>query len=194
MSVTVPPVQDPGQYPTKAMLGYTTSLQRGDSDDPLTATFEDVGEVTDLTIWDASRDSVEVTNHRSPGFSIESIPGLIDWGSSSFECNIDPRAAINATLLDDFKSAGNTAWRVILPEGTTYTFLAALTSYSLTAPVKDVIKGSFELKISGAPTIEVGTLMAPLSASSEAVGQSTRGGGGGSRRSSGGGETQVAVS
>jgi predicted secreted protein len=145
------PIAGVEQYPTEAQLGYTTSLQRGTGDDMATAVFADVGEVTDLTVWDASRDSVEVTNHRSPGFSIESIPGLIDWGSASFEMNFVPAAKITTDLLDDFKAAGNHPWRVVFPEGTTVTFLAALTSYQVTAPVKDVMKGSFELKISGSP-------------------------------------------
>jgi Lambda phage tail tube protein, TTP len=155
MSVSVP-VDDPGQHPTEAVLGYTTSLQRGEGAEIATATYEDVGEVTDLTAWDASRDSVEVTNHRSPGFSIENIPGLIDWGSASFELNAVPRYLADpetpqGSLLDDFKSAGNTPWRIVFPDGTWVGFLAALTSYQLTAPVKDVMKGSFELKISGSP-------------------------------------------
>lgn len=149
MSVTTPDV-DPGQHPTEALLGYTTSLQRG-TGEGTTITYADVGEVTDLTVWDASRDSVEVTNHRSPGFSIENIPGLIDWGSASFEMNFVPAAQITTDLLEDFKAAGNHPWRVMFPDGTTVTFLAALTSYQVTAPVKDVMKGSFELSISGSP-------------------------------------------
>lgn len=158
MSTTAPtlPVDDPGQHPTEAVLGYTTSLQRGVGDDLATAAYTDIGEVTDLTVWDASRDSVEVTNHRSPGFSIESIPGLIDWGSASFELNAVPRYLADpshpqGTLLESFKSAGNAPWRVVFPDGTYVAFLASLTSYQLTAPVKDVMKLSCELKISGAP-------------------------------------------
>jgi len=158
MSVTAPtlPVDDPGQHPTEAVLGYTTSLQRGEGNDFATASWTDIGEVTDLTVWDASRDSVEVTNHRSPGFSIESIPGLIDWGSASFELNAVPRYLADPShpqgmLLDSFKSAGNSPWQVVFPDGTAVQFLASLTSYQLTAPVKDVMKLSCELKISGSP-------------------------------------------
>jgi len=156
MSPVAIPVEDPGQHPTEAVLGYTTSLQRGEGSDPETATFTDIGEVTDLTPWDASRDAVEVTNHRSPGFSVESIPGLIDWGSASFELNAIPKYLADpehpqGSLLEDFKSAGNTPWRVVFPDGTAVGFLASLISYQLTAPVKDVMKGSFELKISGSP-------------------------------------------
>jgi hypothetical protein len=150
------PVEDPGQHPTEAVLGYTTSLQRGVGTDLETATFTDVGEVTDLTPWDASRDAVEVTNHRSPDFSIESIPGLIDWGEASFELNAIPKYLADpehpqGSLLEDFKSAGNTPWQIVFPDGTAARFLASLISYQLTAPVKDVMKGSFALKFSGAP-------------------------------------------
>ena len=136
-------------------------MQRGEGDDFATATFTDVGEVTDLTVWDASRDSIEVTNHRSPGFSIESIPGLIDWGSASFELNAVPKYLADpghpqGSLLESFRSAGNAPWRVVFParQGEPVigvNFLASLTSYSLTAPVKDVMKLSCELKISGSP-------------------------------------------
>lgn len=144
------------QHPTEAVLGYTTSLQRGEGEDFASAVWTDIGEVTDLTVWDASRDTVEVTNHRSPGFSIESIPGLIDWGSASFELNAVPKYLADethpqGTLLESFKSAGNSPWRVVFPDGTGVNFLASLTSYSLTAPVKDVMKLSCELKISGSP-------------------------------------------
>lgn len=141
-------------HPTEAQLGYTTSLQRG-TGAAGSPTYSDIGEVTDLTVWDASRDSVEVTNHRSPGFSVENIPGLIDWGSCSFELNFVPSAQITQDLLDDFKSAGNHPWRVLFPDGTAVEFLAALISYSVTAPVKDVMKGSFELKVSGEPSFTV---------------------------------------
>jgi len=135
-------------------------LQRG-TGSGTDAEFQDVGEVTDLTAWDASRDTVEVTSHRSPDFSVENIAGLIDWGSASFELNFVPRDAADpetalGALLDDFKSAGNSTWRIIFPEDggddvVGIEFLASLTSYQATAPVKDVMKGSFELKISGAP-------------------------------------------
>ena len=152
----------PDQYPTQAQLGYTTSLQRGEvpsgGGEP---DYQDIGEVTDLTGWDASRDTVEVTNHRSPDFSVESIPGLIDWGEASFELNFVPKLAADdgtplGALLEDFKSAGNKPWRIIMPpdpDGTLLAveFLASLTSYQVTMPVKDVMKGSFALKYSGPP-------------------------------------------
>ena len=128
---------------------------------PISRVFTDIGEVTDLTVWDASRDSIEVTNHRSPGFSIESVPGLIDWGSASFELNAVPRYLADpdhpqGSLLESFRAAGNAPWRVVFPAlpgepVVGVNFLASLTSYTLTAPVKDVMKLSCELKISGSP-------------------------------------------
>jgi Lambda phage tail tube protein, TTP len=141
----------PGR-PTEALLGYTTTLERGEGSGE-NIVWTDVGEVTDLTVWDGSRDAVEVTNHRSPGGSLEFIPGLIDWGSASFELNFVPSAQITRDLLEDFKSAGNSPWRAIFPEGEVWQFNASLTSYTVTAPVKDVMKGSFDLKISGSPEL-----------------------------------------
>jgi hypothetical protein len=114
-------------------------------------------EVTDLTPFDASRDTVEVTNHRSPNFAIEKIPALIDFGTASFEVNLDWESPLMDTLYQDFQTAGNAPWRITLPTATgsrSMTFLASLSRYSTTAPVKDVMKASFELSISGAPEFE----------------------------------------
>jgi hypothetical protein len=142
------------QYPTEAMLGYTTTLERGSTADAATAVFTQVGEVTDLTVFDASRDTVEVTNHRSPGFALEFIPGLIDFGSASFELNWVPARPITEDLMNDFQSAGNRAWRITLPDLTEISFLGALSSINATAPVKDVMKLSCEIKLSGPPDID----------------------------------------
>lgn len=165
------------QRPTEAKLGYTTTLERG-TGEGAAIEYSDVGEVTDLTVWDGSRDSVEVTNHRSPGFSLEFIPGMIDWGSVSFEMNFVPSASITRDLLDDFKSAGNQPWRVTFPDGETWTFLAALTRYSVTAPVKDVMRGSFELKVSGAPELSTEGAQQAAQAVSAPTGGPGGGGGG----------------
>jgi hypothetical protein len=154
------PYEDPGQHPTRAMLGYTTSLQRGEipaSWDGLLESIDDwgdIGEVRDLTPLDMSRDTVEVTNHRSPGFAVETIPALITPGSASFEMNFvpelfaDPDTA-QGQLFADFQRSGNAPWRVVFPTAESIRFLASLTSYSITAPVSDVMQGSFELAISG---------------------------------------------
>ena len=153
MGTSAPELDMSRQYPTNAMLGYTTLLEMGmgDVENP---DYVDVGEVTDLTIWDASRDTVEVTNHRSPNFSLEYIPGLIDFGSCSFELNAVPRFIADpqhpqGQLWDLFSSAGNSPWRITTPDGTIFTFLGSLTSFNLTAPVKDVMKASCEISISG---------------------------------------------
>jgi hypothetical protein len=142
------------------MLGYTTSLQRGEIptawDGTLEAvdTWQDIGEVRDLTPLDMSRDTVEVTNHRSPGYAVETIPALITPGSASFEMNFVPELFADpdtpqGNLFADFQRAGNQPWRVVFPTSQSIRFLASLTSYSITAPVSDVMQGSFELSVSG---------------------------------------------
>jgi len=155
MSVTIPPFEDPGQHPSQAQLGYGTSLQRGSGTTLDNATdFEDIGEVRDLTPLDMSRDTVDVTNHRSPGWATESIPGLSTPWTATFTMNFVPALFADPTtpqgqLFEDFRSAGNTPWRVVFPTGESVMFLASLTSYSVTAPVTDVMEGSFELSVSG---------------------------------------------
>jgi hypothetical protein len=166
MSISVPtPYSDPGQYPTKARLGYSTSLQRGEEPTNwdgtlLTVTdWNDIGEVRDLTPFDLSRDTVTVTNHRSPNFSEETIPALITPGSASFDMNFVPELFSDPDepqggLFSDFQGA-NKPWRVVFaaaPDATgavSVWFLASLTSYSVTVPVADAMQGSFELTISG---------------------------------------------
>jgi len=142
------------------MLGYTTSLQRGvepnnwDGTLATVVSWTDIGEVRDLTPFDMSRDTVEVTNHRSPGFAVETIPALITPGAASFEMNFVPELFADPStpqgkLFSDFQASGNAPWRIVFPTGEGVRFLASLTSYSITAPVSDAMQGSFELSISG---------------------------------------------
>ena len=138
-------------HPTAAKLGYTTTLERGSGGTTPTWSLGEL-ELTDLTPFDGSRDQVEVTNHRSPDFSVERIPGLIDWGTCSWEANLDVDNAYLDQLLTDFKSAGNAPWRITFPSGRSMTFSASLTSLNITSPVKDVMKVSGELSISGPPS------------------------------------------
>jgi len=149
-------------HPTEAMLGYGLSLQRG-TGSGTTITYADTGlEIRDFTAPAFTRSTVDVTNHRSPGFSLEYIPGMIDTGECSFTVNYVPANSADPAkplgmLLEQLYAAGNSPWRIRYADGTFEEFLGSVTGYSRSIPVNDAMTADITMQVSGRPTLTVGT-------------------------------------
>lgn len=115
-----------------------------------------VGNVESIDLLDVSADDIEVTAHDSTSGWKEFVGGLKDGGSLSMDVNFDP--ALHADLLDE---VGVThTMKVVLPadaDSAEVTFDAYINAISGTAPSDDKLSASFQVKVTGAPTIVIPT-------------------------------------
>lgn len=134
-------------------IGWGIQLQRGEGDDPETATFANIDCTTDLKGPSGTRDTVDVTCHQSPNATVEKIPGLLDWGEVTFDLNLDTKDPMIATLLDDLKGLDSRSWRILLDfeedPGDHIDFVALVTKFELNFPVKDARQASLTLAVTG---------------------------------------------
>jgi len=148
-------------HDTEAELGYGLSLQIGDDAEP--PTYTDTGlEIRDFTPPELTKDTVEVTNHRSPGGFKEYIPALLDAGEISFTVNYVPRHSADpehalGVLLNQMYESGNTAWRIRYIDGTFEEFLGSVTGFSRSIPVADAMTADITMRVSGKPQLTVPT-------------------------------------
>ena len=147
------------EHPTEAALGYGLSLMRGATTGGST-TYTHTGlEIKDFQAPEISRDTVDVTNHRSPGGFLEYIPSLLDAGEVTFTVNYvpalsaDPEHALGE-LLADLYAAGNKDYRIMYTDGTTEDFTGSVTGFSRAIPVNDAMTADVTMKVSGKPELK----------------------------------------
>lgn len=88
-----------------------------------------IGNVRNITLPDASKEEVDVTDHDSTGIYREFLPGLADPGTATLECNYNPTDAGQQALVANFGATGNTAKEVVitLPPASSSTGAATVT-------------------------------------------------------------------
>ncbi|MCP3852125.1 MAG: hypothetical protein GY694_18075 [Gammaproteobacteria bacterium] len=106
-----------------------------------------IGNIVSYDGFDGAAQEIDITNLASTAKEYE--VGLVDNGNFGFEVNVDDSDAGQAALTAA-KNAGTTDTYVLtLTGGDTRTFDALVVSFSESAGVDDVVKGSVQLKISG---------------------------------------------
>ena len=138
---------------TDAVSGFGTLLQLGDGADP--EVFTTIAEVKDITGPGLEADTIEVTNHSSPGAWREYIAGLLDAGEVTFDVNYLPGDATHdATtgLQANLLARSVDSYRLTWPTADTVTFPAFVTGFETGAPVDDALSASVTLKVAGEPT------------------------------------------
>ena len=113
----------------------------------LTIETVDIGSIVSYTGFDGVVQEIDTTTLASVAKEYE--VGLEDFGSFSFEVLIDDSDA-GQTALRAAKTAGTTDGYVLTMNTGSRTFDALVTSFSDSAGVDDVVKGSVTLKITGA--------------------------------------------
>lgn len=142
---------------TGASLGIGTKIEYEATPGASPAVFTNVPQVLDLPELNQPREVVEVTNQDSTGFTREYIPGLIDPGEFTFECNYLPNDAAQ-TALYTFKQAADGGKRIFRIRETTsspeitWEFEAFVLDYAVAAPVADRRTLSVTLRITGPVT------------------------------------------
>jgi len=113
----------------------------------LTIDATDIGNIITYDGFDGVSQEIDITNLASVAKEYE--VGLVDNGNFTFEVNVDD-SDLGQTALTAAKNSGSTDTYILtLLGGTTRTFDATVLSFSESAGVDDVIKGSVSLKISG---------------------------------------------
>ena len=147
-------------YPSRAIFGLGTQLQRGDGLVP--ENFSTVAEVRSISGPSMTTDILDVTNHESQGGVREFKAGLIDPGELTFDLAFQPgepshgvKAGLQKAQLD--RAVEN--YHLVFPPGIGFTweFQGILTGLPLTFPIDEVITSSVTLKVTGLPDLEFDT-------------------------------------
>ncbi len=133
-----------------ARIGYDSSYHISNGDSP--ETFEEIGEVFNITPGEESTDRVDVTHYKSPDRRREFIAGLIDPGEASFEINWIPGNETDE-FIRDLRTSGETrTHKIRFPNGVTVSFDAIVLSYSKAIPLDDKMTATITVAVSGAET------------------------------------------
>jgi hypothetical protein len=118
-------------------------------------TYAAVGQVVSVSGPDGSVPEVDVTHLGSTGK--ESIAGLADFGSLSFEVILDPADAttMHEQIWTDFLAGTKRNYQLRLSDSpaTTVTMNGFPNQYSWNLGVDEAVRATLGIKISGAPTL-----------------------------------------
>ena len=134
-----------------AETAFGTLLRRGDGGTP--ETFTTIAEVEDISGPDMSVDMVDVTTQTSPGGWKQKLPTLLDGGSVTFSVNLlnsDATHNQSTGLQADMKNRTQRNYRLVFPDASYYGFAAFVNKFKPDAKVKDALKASIALDITGA--------------------------------------------
>lgn len=120
---------------------------------------DEIGEVTDISGPGLTRDTIEVTHHKSPGMWREFIKGLKDGGEVTFTINFIPTLATHSVatgLVADFADDTDIAdFAIIFPDvaGTTWSFPGIVSNFEPAQPVDAQLTSDVTIKVAGQPTL-----------------------------------------
>ena len=138
---------------SSAFWAYGSLLQISDD----SGNYSTIGEVTELTPPQMSRDDIDVTSNSSSDGYREFIGGLRDGGEVTFKCNWLPTNSTQdgtTGLLESFNDNINHNWKLILPNTLiTITFVGFLTGFEPDLPLEEQGTLSGTIKVSGKPTV-----------------------------------------
>lgn len=134
---------------TQALLGFGTLLKVRTSTGP--DVYTTVGEITKVTPFGLTVNSLDASNEVSPGSTKEFIPGMIDSGSGSIELHYVPGGADEARILG-MLGAVQTC-RVVFPGGAMASFSAFFTDFSPDSPLDGIMVAAVKYKITGQVTM-----------------------------------------
>jgi len=121
--------------------------------DPLDATLIVVAGVADIQGPGISVETIDVTSHDSPDNFAQFLAGEASAGDVTFDLFFDPNLAGHARLITMSSARTLATCSLILPGGgEQFNFTALVTNVGVAAAVKDALKATVKLKISGKAT------------------------------------------
>jgi predicted secreted protein len=131
----------------------------------LTRAGNHIAELTDIGGPKPKGDTIDVTNHDSPGGYKEKLMAIIDGGEVSLEGNFISGDTLGQIgLLADMNAKILQAFVITFPNGATWTFNALVTDYETDAKYEDKVSFKATLTISGQPVLGAGSASNNLSA------------------------------
>lgn len=112
-----------------------------------------LAEVTEMTLPETSRDSVDFTHFGSPDLHREFKPGWSDAGEASVTYNLIPGLADDAVIAAHLATRAVEPWRVVFPNGAKLDIKAFATRHGRATPMDDKMTGSATFKVSGKPVL-----------------------------------------
>lgn len=141
---------------TTAAIGFGVLLQRNNTGNS-PASYEDIGEILEVSGPSFSRDAVDTTHSQSTDRYREFITGLRDAGEMSATIALVPASAQGSKhreLMDDYESNSAVTYRMIFPDGATnFVFSGIITGIEHATPIDDRMTLNTTIKISGKPTL-----------------------------------------
>ncbi len=142
---------------SNAVFALGTLLKIGDGA-ATSEGFTTIAEVSDIGGPELALESIEVTNHSSPGGWREKIGGILDGGNVSLTINYDPPHATHnntAGLIRDLRSRTLRNFELVFTDtgSTKWSFTALVAGFSPAEPIDGALTAEVTLEISGAPTL-----------------------------------------
>jgi predicted secreted protein len=139
---------------TQARIGFGTVFQIQDQDASPVA-YVTVGEVTNITLPNLTRDAVDATHTESTGGWREFIPGLRDAGEVSIEMNFVSGSASDTLIRAQFASDSLSLCKILFDTSPAdgVSFSGIVTGYEVQAPLDDKVAATLTVKVSGAVTL-----------------------------------------
>lgn len=141
---------------TAVVAAIGTLLKLGDGASP--EVFSTIAEVRDIDGPTLSAEEIDVTNHSTTGNYAESISGLLDAGTVSFDVNYLPANSTHDAstgLLAEFEAKTRSNYQMVLTDtaNTTQSFAAYVQQFSMRFPVREQNQAAVIIRIVGAPTL-----------------------------------------
>jgi predicted secreted protein len=155
-------------------VAFGTILAYGDGE--TVETFTKIGQMKDISGPNMSRDTIDVTNHDSPGGYREFLASIRDGGEITFAVEYDPGDETHdqdTGLLYLFGLDVRTNFQLIFPVESDngywgYTFSGLVTGFSPKEPVDGSITADITIKVGGAVTL-VDDLQVPVGVTPSAL-------------------------
>lgn len=135
---------------TEALIGYGSLIEISQDDG---ATWQDGGEVNDITPPTNSVDLVEATHMQSPNGDKEFILGLNDPGECSFTLNFVPGSSSDQMYQSVKAARERVKVRITYPNEVTWTFSGLLTAYQPAIPTADKMTATVTFKVTGSTVV-----------------------------------------
>lgn len=110
-------------------------------------------EVTEISLPELARDSIDLTHLSSPDGYREFKPGLADAGEAGIVYNLIPGLADDAVIRAHLATRAVETWRVVFPNGAKLEFRGFATAHGGAVPMDDKMTGSATFKVSGKPSL-----------------------------------------
>lgn len=122
---------------------------------PVSAAYEDIVGLGDITGPSESVDILDVTSHSSPNESEEIIPTIHRHGEIAAPLRFDPALTVHTALLTDKQTKRLGTWKLIMtdPGATELQFQGYVTSLDYSFAVAGALQQNFKIRLTGALTM-----------------------------------------